>query len=72
MNTQKENPPIIPIIVTVVLALGILIAFIVAGTRTLNEIESVLLAILLSAASIMASWLATHVYSQISLDKTIA
>ena len=73
MAYQKPSAKsgLIPIIVTLGLAAGILIALLIAGTRELTTTESVLLGILLSAASMIVSWLVTHLYSQTSLRDTI-
>jgi hypothetical protein len=65
----RKNP--IPLVVTGALSLGILIALIRAAWSQMTATESVLLSILLSAASILVSWLVTYVYSQASLDEAI-
>ena len=67
----SSKPGIIPIAVTLGLVGGVLIALTISGNRELTTTESVLLGILLSAASMLASWLATHLYSQASLRETI-
>lgn len=67
----KPKPGAVPILVTIGLGIGIIIALVIAGQRELTSTESVLLGILLSAASMLASWLATHLYSQISLRDAI-
>ena len=72
MNTERETTTLLPTIVAIGLGAGILLALAIAATRSLNETESVLLAILLSAASMLASWLVTHIYSQRNLANTIA
>lgn len=68
---STNKPRIVPVVVTLSLSAGILIALWIAGSRQLTNTESVLLGILLSAASMLASWLATHLYSQVSLRDTI-
>jgi len=68
-TSAKQN--LMPVIVTIGLVVGILIALCIAGSRELTNTESVLLGILLSSASMLVSWLATHLYSQISLRDTI-
>lgn len=68
----RSSPGWVPIVVTVALCAGIIIALWIAATRPMTTTESVLLGILLSAASILASWVATHLYSQINLKDAIA
>lgn len=68
---MKAKPHAIPIVVIVGLSAGIVASLVIAANRDLTASESLLLAILLSAASMMVSWLVTHLYSQANLDETI-
>lgn len=70
-DKPSTKPGVVPILVTLGLMAGILIALWIAGNRELTSTESVLLGILLSSASMLASWLVTHLYSQMSLRDTI-
>jgi hypothetical protein len=69
-NSDKEIPKM-PIIAAIVLAIGVIAALYIAGTKKLSETEAVLLGILLTADSILISWLVTHIYSQFSLKQAI-
>ena len=71
MNMEKKPTIQVPTIVAIGLGAGILLALIIVATRPLNETESVLVAILLSAASMLGSWLVTHIYSQRNLENAI-
>ena len=70
MSQQRHKDPI-PLVVVGALAIGILISLYIAGARSLTATESLLLGILLSAASMLVSWLVTHIYSQASLEEAI-
>ena len=74
MDTQspkswKDDP--IPPVIIVGLSIGILICLYRASLVDLTATESVLLGILLSAASMLASWLVTAIYSKANLDEII-
>jgi hypothetical protein len=75
MQPQTKTTAIpgwVPILVTIGLGLTTIICLWIAGTRQLTNTESVLLGVLLSAASMLVSWLATHVYSVISVKDSVA
>jgi|GEM_PF-3757991 hypothetical protein len=72
VNKTTTIPGWVPVLVTIGLAITTLICLWIAGTRQLTNTESVLLGVLLSAASMLVSWLATHVYSVVSVKDTVA
>lgn len=71
-NTSTKIPGWVPVVVTIGLGLTTLICLWIAGTRQLTNTESVLLGVLLSAASMLVSWIVTHVYSVISVQDSVA
>lgn len=68
---QQNRKDLIPIVIVAALSIGIIVALVIAGKRDLTATESLLLGILLSAASMLVSWLVTHIYSQANLDDAI-
>jgi len=71
MDIEKKTTTLVPIIVLSGLGAAILLALFIVASRPLNETESVLIAILLSAASMLGSWLVTNISSQRNLENAI-